>query len=268
MNTLAKLMLHWAHSTFGPVALNKVERTLRIVEEAVELAQADDCPKEKLHAIIERAYGRPKDTAFKEMGGLLVTVYSRCGLDGWEPEAVLAAEVDRVLSKPREHWAAKHDAKAVDGTVTGMTDLGEVALPDDYVAPAPVTYTPNLNAKERVKGVIEPVRPRLVILESPYAADTDEGVAANVDYARRCIKDSLNRGEAPIASHLLYTQPGILDDRVPAERKLGIDAGLAWRRVAEGSVVYIDRGMSGGMGYGIKAANEQGIPVEYRKIDG
>ena len=46
---------------------------------------------------------------------------------------------------------------------------------------------------------------RLVILESPYAGD----VAANVKYARRCVRDSLSRGEAPIASHLLYTQPGM-----------------------------------------------------------
>jgi len=34
---------------------------------------------------------------------------------------------------------------------------------------------------------------------------------------------------------------------VPAERKLGIDAGLAWRDVAEASVVYVDRGISSGM---------------------
>ena len=103
---------------------------------------------------------------------------------------------------------------------------------------------------------------RLVILESPYAGD----VAANVRYARRCIRDSLMRGEAPIASHLLYTQPGILDDGVPEERALGIDAGLAWRKVAEASVVYTDRGISAGMRYGIDAALKAGRPVEYRKI--
>lgn len=109
---------------------------------------------------------------------------------------------------------------------------------------------------------------RLVILESPYAADTPEGIEANVAYARRCIRDALSRNESPIASHLLLTQPGVLDDTVPAERQLGIDAGLAWKRVAEASVVYQDRGISRGMAYGIAAAEEQGIPVEYRRIDG
>lgn len=103
---------------------------------------------------------------------------------------------------------------------------------------------------------------RLVILESPYAGD----VARNIEYARRCVRDSLARGEAPIASHLLYTQPGILNDDDTAERQWGIDAGLAWRRVAEASVVYTDLGISRGMEYGIAAAKAAGIPVEFRSI--
>lgn len=104
---------------------------------------------------------------------------------------------------------------------------------------------------------------RLVILESPYAGD----VEANVRYARQCVKDSLQRGEAPAASHLLYTQPGILDDTVLAERELGIAAGLAWRKVAEASVVYTDLGISEGMRRGIAAAEEAGVPVEYRRLN-
>jgi hypothetical protein len=103
---------------------------------------------------------------------------------------------------------------------------------------------------------------RLVIIESPYAGD----VEANTEYARRCVRDSLSRGEAPIASHLLYTQPGILDDLKPDERQWGIDAGLAWRAVAQASVAYIDLGVSRGMEYGIEAALEAGIQVEYRVI--
>lgn len=103
---------------------------------------------------------------------------------------------------------------------------------------------------------------RLVILESPYAGDIDN----NVQYARACVRDSLLRDESPFASHLIYTQSGILDDEVPAERKWGIDAGLAWGRVAEATVVYTDRGISLGMKYGIAAAEREGRPVEYRSL--
>ena len=69
---------------------------------------------------------------------------------------------------------------------------------------------------------------RRVILESPYAGSVEENVA----YARAAVRDSLLRGESPIASHLLYTQPGILRDDVPDERRAG-DRGrprLALRR--------------------------------------
>lgn len=104
---------------------------------------------------------------------------------------------------------------------------------------------------------------RLVILESPYAGHLD----GNVAYARRCVRDSLSRGEAPIASHLLYTQPGVLEDSNPSERQWGIEAGLAWLQVAHASVVYTDLGISKGMEYGISAAESAGIKVEYRSIN-
>lgn len=103
---------------------------------------------------------------------------------------------------------------------------------------------------------------RLVIVESPFAGD----VEANLNYARAAVRDSLLRGEAPIASHLLYTQKGILDDDIPQERTQGIDAGLAWGRIADASVVYIDRGISKGMDYGIKRALSEGRVVEFRSL--
>jgi len=103
---------------------------------------------------------------------------------------------------------------------------------------------------------------RKVIIESPFAGDEER----NIDYARLCVRDSLSKGEAPIASHLLYTQKTILDDSIPEERQQGIDAGLAWRDVADSTVVYVDLGISKGMEYGIKRAEEQGIKIEYRSL--
>ena len=105
---------------------------------------------------------------------------------------------------------------------------------------------------------------RKVVLESPYAGDIEKNVA----YARACMRDCLSRGEAPIASHLLYTQPGILDDNISSERQWGIDAGLEWGMLAEVSVVYTDLGISRGMQYGIDAAKKAGRQVEYRTLPG
>lgn len=105
-----------------------------------------------------------------------------------------------------------------------------------------------------------------VVLESPYAGASDIIREGNVIYARRCVRDSLLRGEAPIASHLLYTQEGILDDDVPSEREHGIRAGLVWGALAEKCVVYTDRGISRGMTWGIEAAKSLQIPIEYRSL--
>jgi len=101
-----------------------------------------------------------------------------------------------------------------------------------------------------------------VILESPYAGEIEK----NVEYAQKCMRDCLLRGEAPFASHLLYTQPNILDDLIPDERTLGIDAGLIWGKGAEKTVVYTDRGISKGMEYGIKNAKDNNRSIEYRSI--
>lgn len=101
---------------------------------------------------------------------------------------------------------------------------------------------------------------RLVVLESPYAGD----VEGHVEYARECMRDSLGRGEAPMASHLLYTQA--LRDDDAQERAIGLAAGLAWGQHASATVVYTDLGISPGMTEGINRATSEGRPVEYRSI--
>jgi hypothetical protein len=101
-----------------------------------------------------------------------------------------------------------------------------------------------------------------VIIESPFAGD----VGTNVAYLRRCMFDCIHRGEAPFASHALYTQPGVLRDGIPEERKLGIEAGFAWRDVAEKTVVYTDLGITSGMRAGIEHAAKLGHEVEFRAL--
>ena len=102
---------------------------------------------------------------------------------------------------------------------------------------------------------------KLVVLESPYAGDTE----ANVAYAERCLIDSLVRGEAPIAGHMLYTQA--LNDDVSTDRDLGIAAHMAWIRRADKLVVYRDNGVTDGMAKAIKHAMIIGMEIEYREIE-
>jgi hypothetical protein len=103
----------------------------------------------------------------------------------------------------------------------------------------------------------------LVIIESPFAGD----VQANIAYAKQCVRDSLLRGEDPLASHLLYTQEGILNDDIPEERTRGMTAGLHWYAVAHKAIFYVDRGFSSGMIEALIVAKNHNVEIEFRYIE-
>lgn len=105
---------------------------------------------------------------------------------------------------------------------------------------------------------------RLVIVESPFAAFNGRSVEDNIAFARLCLRDCILQGEAPFASHLLYTQPTVLDDNIPEERQRGIEAGHFWMHHADLVAVYCYHGISRGMDAGIAMAKLLNKPVEYR----
>lgn len=103
---------------------------------------------------------------------------------------------------------------------------------------------------------------RLVIVESPYAGN----ITVNERYARAAVRDCLERGECPIASHLLFTQPGILREDVAEDRGRGVMAGLEWYRVADLCALYTDRGISPGMRQAMAYARDHGVRIEGRRL--
>jgi hypothetical protein len=108
--------------------------------------------------------------------------------------------------------------------------------------------------------------PRLVIIESPYGSDDPTVVDENKRYCDACLSDSLKRGEAPFASHRVYTR--VLDDSHPRQRRQGMEAGFAWMTKADLIAVYVDRGISEGMVQGIERASGLGKRIEFRKVAG
>lgn len=125
---------------------------------------------------------------------------------------------------------------------------------------------------------------RLAIVESPFAGKgetkrlRDIQTLRNTVYARACMHDSLERGEAPLASHLLYTQAGILDDTKIEERIKGMEAGYEWMRAmandgrfAEDALkpvvaFYTDLGWSEGMNEALGRVQKLGLEMEERKL--
>lgn len=108
------------------------------------------------------------------------------------------------------------------------------------------------------------MRPIPCVLETPYAGNVDR----NEIYARHCMAVLLKKGWAPFASHLLYTQPGVLDDSNPDERKMGMEAGFAIGDALNcPAFVFTDFGVSSGMTEGINKALRRGSMVYYLSLE-
>ncbi len=106
----------------------------------------------------------------------------------------------------------------------------------------------------------------LVYIESPFKGADWSETQRNILYARLAVRDCLLRGEAPYASHLFFTQAGILNDLIPEERMLGINAGQAIGDKFDLRAVYEDFGVSKGMEYGIARAKAIKQPLDFRRI--
>ncbi len=108
---------------------------------------------------------------------------------------------------------------------------------------------------------------KFVDIESPYSAPTKADVKRNIRYARAAVRDCLLKGETPYASHLFFTQTGILDDNIIEDRERGINAGkYIIQKLGAITVVYTDLGISKGMEFGIELAKKDGRRVEFRSL--
>lgn len=97
----------------------------------------------------------------------------------------------------------------------------------------------------------------MVVIESPFKGDgTATDRAKLITYARRALRHSIDLGESPIASHLLYTQ--VLQDGFLPHRELGMGMVHDWFDRAGTIVFYTDYGMSSGMELGLARAREHG----------
>lgn len=67
--------------------------------------------------------------------------------------------------------------------------------------------------------------PMLIYICSPFRAGNQAVQDRNVECARRMCLLAMQRGHVPVAPHLMY--PGVLDDRIQAQRRMGLDTALS-----------------------------------------
>lgn len=87
----------WCRSTFGDeVATNRKERALRVLEEALELAQAEGVSRLQVYVLADRTYSRPVGEPAQEVSGIGVTILAYCAATGVNFLETVADEMDRV----------------------------------------------------------------------------------------------------------------------------------------------------------------------------
>lgn len=97
-----------------------------------------------------------------------------------------------------------------------------------------------------------------VFICSRLKPDQKHSLKHNLSRAALACNTANKKGYAPIAPHLMYSQ--FLDDNVPAERKAGMEAGLALLPVCD-EVWQWGATVSEGMAGELALAQKLGIPV-------
>ena len=69
----------WFRECFSPAICNdKLERGDRLLEEVLELLQSGDYPPERVAALVDYTWNRPKGKPLQEVGGVMVTMAAYC----------------------------------------------------------------------------------------------------------------------------------------------------------------------------------------------
>lgn len=107
----------WCEDMFGEqCAKDPKERGLRLLEEALEAAQAVNVSREDAHKLVDYVFGRPTGELPQEISGVLVTVLALAEAAGISAECSLVDEISRIHEPSfREKIRAKHNTKELAG---------------------------------------------------------------------------------------------------------------------------------------------------------
>ncbi|MDB4876422.1 MAG: hypothetical protein JWM41_2868 [Gemmatimonadetes bacterium] len=126
----------WVRTTFGDSAMRTSERLARFYEEATELAQSLGADAAFLSRIIDVVYSRPPGVASQEAGGVGLTLLALAEAEGFSAEVSEARELERVLSKSRDHFRARQATKADLGISEPVVASRSTEEPDGAPKPS------------------------------------------------------------------------------------------------------------------------------------
>ena len=117
-----RVVAEWTLRTFGAESMTIEQRTLRFLEEALEVAQCF-VSKEDAQRLLDYVYTRPVGNPKQEIGGVGVTLLVLAEVLGLSASAEEMRESDRVRAIPRDVFRARHNAKAAAGIAVPAPDV-------------------------------------------------------------------------------------------------------------------------------------------------
>ena len=113
-----RVVAEWCAAAFGQDHAASVEqRGLRHVEEAIEASQSAGCDRAIVHKLVDYVFDRPPGDLNQEIGGSGLTLLALAAAAGLSADAEEQREVDRVKSKPLEHFAKRNRVKNEAGFI-------------------------------------------------------------------------------------------------------------------------------------------------------
>ena len=85
--------------TMTRIAADRLERSDRFIEEALELVQASGYSRERAHQLVEYVFGRDQGDINQEVGGVMVTLAAHCLAHDVDMHAAAERELARVWTK-------------------------------------------------------------------------------------------------------------------------------------------------------------------------
>ena len=105
----------WLQTTFpfSDIRLNKRERNLRFLEEAIELVQACGLWKHEVLPVVDYVYGRKVGAPFQEVGGVMITLNALCTANMLNVEECAEAELKSIWGRADEIKAKQQNKPSI-----------------------------------------------------------------------------------------------------------------------------------------------------------
>ena|SRR5579864_8361452 len=115
--TLEERVEYWIVTRIGAENAHRRERAMRLLEEAVELAQAEGVTEEMVNRQTRHVFSRPAGDPAQEAAGVGVCLAGWCAASGHSVVSLTLRELERIEAKPVEQirgsLARKQDADIV-----------------------------------------------------------------------------------------------------------------------------------------------------------